>query len=538
MNLPGWRHKKVKKTLLWGVLGVFLSVGSAFAQPEVTGVVTVGKAGDSRSYSLGFVADDKGHVLARIDAPGEALFVTAADGAEYAARQVDRDPTSGMALLKIASGTDDLEPYPFARDEAELQRKIYAFRGAPAAADASVVSGSLANIQPPQDGRPRMYLHNALVGDQGLGSPLLNNCGEVVGVVVPKPGVLSRLFGGDDSDRTAYAVPIDLLQSRFASKGLNPVRASAGCLSEADQAAAAKAKAEEERAEAEAKAREEERKRRELERKAADEAAKAAAEEERAAAAAAAAAEAAAAAAEAQERLDALQRELEQKADATEEERARLEEEMELRRQEIARAEEQRRLAEEAKAKAEEEAKAREQQYLLWGAIGGGLLLLVLILIWVLKQRSVTREREAKAAAQANAEQAQAVASAAQADLEAKAADEARIAAVPTVFFDMVDHSGQRFAVRVPGPSIASATGAMVGRSPGDSDFVINHAEVSRKHFRLFTDGRLLLIEDQGSTNGTVVDGKALSNGEETVLVDRSQVQIGDLVLDVRLEQD
>ena len=534
----------MKKALIMSVLGMALGISHALAQPDVSGVVNVGKADRSRA-GLGFVADDKGHVLARINAPGEVLFVTTPDGSTYNARQIDHDSDSGLSLLKLASGADALSPYPFARDEAEAQRRVYAIRGGQTAADAArIVSGSLANIQRSPRGRPQLYLHNALAGDAGLGLPLFNNCGEVVGVVIPRPGVLARLFGSDDSDRTAYALPISRIQSRFAGSGLNPARAGAGCVSEAARAAEAEAQAERERAEA------------------------------------------AAAAATAQARLQALERELEQNTDAGQAERARLEAEMAQRREEVARAEEERRQAEEAKAAAEaerarleeemeqgrqavaraeealrqtEEAKAaaeaaqaaaeaaqaaaeaaakeREQQ-LLWGAIAGGVLLLILILAWAQKQRSVRRERAAKAQAEARAKEAAASAAAAQADLEAKAAEQARIAAVPNVFFDMFHASGERSAVRVPGASIAAAQGAVVGRNPNDSDFVINHAEVSRRHFRLFTDGGLLLIEDMGATNGTTVDGKLLTAGQETVLVDRSTVQIGDLQLSVRLEQD
>ena len=488
----------MKKALLMGVLSIALGVAHALAQPGLEGVVSIDRADRARAGS-GFVADDKGHVLTRIDAPGEVLFVTTTAGVTYNARQIDRDPDSGLSLLRLASGADAFSPWPFARAAAEPERRVYAIRSGATAADAMLVSGSLDNIQRSPQGRPEIYLHNALTGEAGLGLPLFNNCGEVVGVVVPRPGVC--LFCGDDSDRAAYALPIDQVQSRFAGRGLAPARAAADCVSEAARAAEAEA---------------------------------------------------------AEARLQALERELEQNADAGEAERARLEAEMEQGRAELGRAEEARREAEEARAAAEEEqreaeearaaakeeqrqaeearaaaeteARQREQQYLLWGAIAGGLLLLILILVWALKQRSVRREQAAKARAEAEAKEAAA-------DLKAKAEEEARIAAVPTVFFDIIDASGARSALRVPGASIATAKGAVVGRNPKDSDFVINHTEVSRRHFRLFTDGGLLLLEDLGATNGVIVDGKQLAAGQETVLADRSQVRIGDLQLNMRLEQ-
>ena len=538
----------MKKALLMGVLSIALGVAQALAQPDLKGVVSIDRADRSRAGS-GFVADDKGHVLTRVDAPGEVLFVTTTAGVTYNARQIDRDPDSGLSLLKLASGADALSPWPFARAAAEPERRVYAIRGGATAADATLVSGSLANIQRSPQGRPEIYLHNALTGEAGLGLPLFNNCGEVVGVVVPRPGVC--LFCGDDSDRAAYALPIDQAQSRFAGRGLAPARAARDCVSEAARAAEAEARAEAEaeqaRAEAEAAEARLQALERELEQNAdAGEAERARLEAEMAQRRAELA------------RAEEERREAEEAQAAAEAERARLEAEMAQRRAELGRAEEARREAEEAQAAAEEEqrqaeaaraaaeeeqrraeteARQREQQYLLWGAIAGGLLLLILILVWALKQRSVRREQAAKARAEAEAKAAAASAAAAEADLKAKAAEEARVAAVPTVFFDIIHVSGARSALRVPGASIAAAKGAVVGRNPKDSDFVINHAEISRRHFRLFTDGGLLLLEDLGATNGAIVDGKQLAAGQETVLADRSQVRIGDLQLNVRLEQ-
>ena len=545
----------MKKALLTGVLSIALGVAQALAQPDLEGVVSIDRADRARAGS-GFVTDDKGHVLTRVDAPGEVLFVTTTAGVTYNARQIDRDPDSGLSLLRLASGADALSPWPFARAAAEPERRVYAIRGGVSAADATLVSGSLANIQRSPQGRPEIYLHNALTGEAGLGLPLFNNCGEVVGVVVPRPGVC--LFCGDDSDRVAYALPIDQVQSRFAGRGLAPARAAADCVSEAARAAEAEARARAEQARAQAEAEAAEARLQALERELEQNADADAAERARL--------EAEMAQRHAElARAEEERREAEEAQAAAEAERARLEAEMEQGRAELGRAEEARRGAEEAQAAAEEErreaeearaaaeeeqrqaeeaqaaaeaeAKKREQQYLLWGAIAGGLLLLILILVWALKQRSVRREQAAKARAEAEAKAAAASAAAAEADLKAKAAEEARIAAVPTVFFDIIHASGARSALRVPGASIAAAKGAVVGRNPKDSDFVINHAEVSRRHFRLFTDGGLLLLEDLGATNGVIVDGKQLAAGQETVLADRSQARIGDLQLNVRLEQ-
>lgn len=68
----------------------------------------------------------------------------------------------------------------------------------------------------------------------------------------------------------------------------------------------------------------------------------------------------------------------------------------------------------------------------------------------------------------------------------------------------------------------------VVGRSPG-SDIVINASYVSGRHarFGLFSD--TLVVEDMGSTNGTLVDGKRIT--APTALEPGSLVSIGDASL-------
>ncbi|MCL2530209.1 MAG: FHA domain-containing protein [Coriobacteriia bacterium] len=68
----------------------------------------------------------------------------------------------------------------------------------------------------------------------------------------------------------------------------------------------------------------------------------------------------------------------------------------------------------------------------------------------------------------------------------------------------------------------------VVGRSPG-SDIVINADYVSSRHarFALFSD--TLVVEDLGSTNGTLVDGRRIT--APATLEPGSLVSIGDVTL-------
>lgn len=51
----------------------------------------------------------------------------------------------------------------------------------------------------------------------------------------------------------------------------------------------------------------------------------------------------------------------------------------------------------------------------------------------------------------------------------------------------------------------------VIGRDV-NSDVIINTAEVSRRHVRLYLDGGVYIVEDLGSTNGTFINGKRLTN--------------------------
>ena len=232
--------------------------------------------------------------------------------------------------------------------------------------------------------------------------------------------------------------------------------------------------------------------------------------------------------------LDAeLARDLRQIGEAlTEEQQRTLAEEQ--RREEAERLrqqEEQERQAEAARLR-EEAARQRTQdrvRLIRWtgGAVAGGTVLA--LLFWVFSRRSVAN-------AARNRDKAEMLARSAQADLAEREAQERMASSVPAVFLDGADAAGEPVAVRVPGNAIAAAAGAIVGRNPFDSTVVLDHAEVSRGHFRLFARGTSVLVEDLNSTNGTKVDGVALTPGAGVPLDHGAVLQVGSLTLNVTLQ--
>lgn len=80
-------------------------------------------------------------------------------------------------------------------------------------------------------------------------------------------------------------------------------------------------------------------------------------------------------------------------------------------------------------------------------------------------------------------------------------------------------------------------TDTIIGRDI-NANFVINDPEVSRRHARLYLQGANYVIEDLGSTNGTVVNGQRLagpyilSPGELITLGEHTQVLFEKVILD------
>ena len=70
----------------------------------------------------------------------------------------------------------------------------------------------------------------------------------------------------------------------------------------------------------------------------------------------------------------------------------------------------------------------------------------------------------------------------------------------------------------------------VIGRSPS-SDIVIDEPYVSASHARFTIQGPALVLEDLGSTNGTMVNGHIIE--QPVTLRDTDEVQVGDEIMRV-----
>ena len=128
------------------------------------------------------------------------------------------------------------------------------------------------------------------------------------------------------------------------------------------------------------------------------------------------------------------------------------------------------------------------------------------------------------------------LAQAAQEDLTERDARERLASGVPAIFLYGADADSCSLALRAPGSTIAADGGAVIGRNPFESTVVLDHAQVSRRHFRLLARETSVFVEDLNSTNGTTVDDVALTPGTLVPLRHGAVLQVGGVTLAVTME--
>jgi pSer/pThr/pTyr-binding forkhead associated (FHA) protein len=87
----------------------------------------------------------------------------------------------------------------------------------------------------------------------------------------------------------------------------------------------------------------------------------------------------------------------------------------------------------------------------------------------------------------------------------------------------------------VPDRQLRTEAGIIIGRNPQGSPYIINHADVSRKHARMRMMQDRIFIEDLDSTNGTSVNGQSIDNKGPTSVIVGDQIIIGSVVLKLQI---
>jgi hypothetical protein len=93
---------------------------------------------------------------------------------------------------------------------------------------------------------------------------------------------------------------------------------------------------------------------------------------------------------------------------------------------------------------------------------------------------------------------------------------------------------GAAMALKIPAIALNPQTGgAVIGRSPQDTAFVINHPSVSRRHCRMVVEDGVLQVKDLQSTNGTAVNGQTIA-GSGAPIGAGDTLTLGEVQLKVR----
>ena len=209
--------------------------------PPSGGVVSVRQAGaDAAGARLGFVADGRGHVVAHLRAgggeiEGEPFLVRVRNGEQEVERRaagVAYDAATGLALLRVDGGLP--APYRFAGAAAEPGRLVYGTTSPPAGEGAGIAvhRGVVQGVEPaPPSDSPQpdwIGVSGSIVPDgQAVGSPLFDNCGDVLGVFVD----YEERFDAP----VPTAAPAAWLERAFAGAGWTPDRADRDCPPESER---------------------------------------------------------------------------------------------------------------------------------------------------------------------------------------------------------------------------------------------------------------------------------------------------------------
>ena len=472
--------------------------------------VRVYEDGELKAQGAGVVVGASGEVLtsAAVLGPGTRMAVVAqGEERELEARQQWKDRNSGLALLQVG----ELERAGLAVSVAELEPGLRTFSVTPGerANGARIDKGSVTELGTESVGGEEVGFvrHNARIAARGYGSPLVNECSQVVGLNVPDPDAFTvftaprKIEPGD----TVFAVSGEELAARLGGRGVEFVQVVEVCVSATARAQAREQEAREAQQQAEVREAQTQQQLEESEQRL---------QQARSGCAGVGAGEGAGAgrcgACAARDgggayagdpgargdgagRPGGVQEANQRAAEAGERER------------------EQRRRTEQMK------------RYAKWGVAGGGALLALLLVLWALsarRRRGVVRRAQARAAA---AEQE---------------AAQARRRAAPAPFDCVLtgtDGEGAPCAVSVGRAVLGAETGVVIGRDPSASSHVVVDPSVSREHARLSVEGGELSVEDLESTNGTYLNGRRLEPGQRARVADGDELELGSVRLRVEL---
>jgi len=160
----------------------------------------------------GFIFDDRGLVMtnSHVVFGAQALTVTLDDGTDLTAKLLGADPIYDLAILRIPK--PDRGKYPvlaFGDSDAVRPGDGVVSIGNPMGLDQTITSGIVSGLNRLLADRPRMLERPMIQTDAAInlgnsGGPLLNRCGDVIGVT-------TEILG--DAENIGFAIPSNLARS-------------------------------------------------------------------------------------------------------------------------------------------------------------------------------------------------------------------------------------------------------------------------------------------------------------------------------------
>lgn len=427
----------------------------------------------------------------------ESLTVTVPGrGGQLVAQVLRADLSSDYALLKV-NGLD-LPALTFSRNEPTAGEVVWSAAKVNASDKVTVVKGLLRTGYKLSDSDTGWYQHTANIAS-GSGAVLLNDCGQVLGLNFMSPA----------SDGSVRTLDLSTLRRLLGDQNVKLVRASGGCVSDvvqarekAEAASADARRAQDEAQKAQIVARKLEAQLNASQKSNTDLERQTQMASERADSAIRAAEEASA-------RADNTRRELEEKTTVLRDETQAL-----LKAFEEDRAQSEARFQDLLES---HQASAINRERILLGLSGALMVVLGIVLFF---SRYRTNSPGALAVKQ---------------EVAAPGSTHIHREELSEYVLDGRDDDGIRYLLRISGDQLVNQEGVVIGRNPKDSPYIINHADVSRKHARIKVKNNRVFIEDLGSTNGTSVNGQSIDDKGPVSVHNGDQIIIGSVVMKLRV---
>ena len=458
---------------------------------------------------VGAVVSAEGYVLtsaAVLDA-GQRVTVRGIDDMELSADVRFKEKESGLGILKGEGLSSNGLPLSATTPAPGI--RIFSVTPGTEDGGALVAAGAIGEIETrtAREGDLDLLRHNAMIVARAYGSPVIDECGNIVAVNIPDPKAFSLFRSPRDKDPkdVVFAVSVEDVASRLANLGVAVGRADSACpsaQSRAQQRAQEAQQAQERAQQAEEEAR-----------RAGEQAQQALEQAE-----------------QSQTQIESAKEEARRSREAEEQARQESQRALQMAQQaesEVDRAETQ--LADARKRLAAgQRSSERLRRLIVWGSAAGALALLVILASWLAFARRRAREIAIAEARAAGAEW--------EAGEARRKADEKPEAAP----FDCVlmgkDRSGAALALSLRRETLGSRAGAIVGRSPAGSEHVVADPDVSREHLRIHVEDGIPYAEDLNSTNGSALNGHALVPGQRSQISDGDELRLGTVFFRVHLK--